>query len=285
MRTFTFYSRYIIVLCLLLCATSQIFGQRHFATTQQSGATGLLCLGCVVNNQGNAIDANLQTFSTLNVPVGLLASTYQELIFPGTVPANTQLTIKLGTGDNLLDVTLLGGVTITPYNGNVAGTPVTAPTLASVASNNNQLELIYAPTQAYDRVRVTLSGGLLGALSSIYLYDAFYTTPGPPICNTTYDELHGISSALLGLGVNVGGVANPQNAIDGNPNTASTLNAGVGALGAFAQQTLIFQSASTIGDSVRLTLTLPKALLDVGLLSGTFVSTFNGNTDNNDTQV
>ncbi|WP_419699980.1 gliding motility-associated C-terminal domain-containing protein [Mucilaginibacter sp. NFX135] len=285
MRTFTFYSRYIIVLCLLLFATSQIFGQRHFATTQQSGATGLLCLGCVVNNQGNAIDANLQTYSTLNVPVGLLASTYQELIFPATVPANTQLTIKLGTGDNLLDVTLLGGVTITPYNGNVAGTPVTAPTLASVASNNNQLELIYAPTQAYDRVRVTLSGGLLGALSSIYLYDAFYTTPGPPICNTTYDELHGISSALLGLGLNVGGVVNPQNAIDGNPNTASTLNAGVGALGAFAQQTLIFQSASTLGDSVRLTLTLPKALLDVGLLSGTTVSTFNGNTDNNDTQV
>jgi gliding motility-associated-like protein len=134
-------------------------------------------------------------------------------------------------------------------------------------------------------VRVTLSGGLLGALSTIYLYDAFYTTPGPPICNTTYDELHGISSALLGLGLNVGGVVNPQNAIDGNINTASTLNAGVGALGAFAQQTLIFQSASTIGDSVRLTLTLPKALLDVGLLSGTFISTFNGNTDNNDTQV
>ncbi|MBB6111408.1 gliding motility-associated C-terminal domain-containing protein [Mucilaginibacter lappiensis] len=284
MRTFTFYCRYIIVLCLLLCATSQIFGQRHFATTQQSGATGLLCLGCVVNNQGNAIDANLQTYSTLNVTVGLIASTYQELIFPTTVPANTPLTIKLGTGDNLLDVTLLGGVTITPYNGSVAGTPVTAPTLASVASNNNQLELIYAPTQAYDRVRVTLSGGLLGALSSIYLYDAFYTTPGPPVCNTPYDELHGISSALLGLGLNVGGVANPQNAIDGNLNTASTLNAGVGALGAFAQQTIVFQSASTVGDSVKLTLTIPKSLLDVGLLSSISISTFNGNTDNNDTQ-
>src|SRR5258708_5572949 len=136
MKTFTFYSRYIIVLCLLLCATSKIFGQRHFATTQQSGATGLLCLGCVVTEQGNAVDANLQTHSTLNVPVGLFAATYQELIFPAQAAANTPLTIKLGTGNNLLDVTALGGVTITPYNGNVAGTSITAPTLASVASSN-----------------------------------------------------------------------------------------------------------------------------------------------------
>ncbi|WPU93816.1 gliding motility-associated C-terminal domain-containing protein [Mucilaginibacter sabulilitoris] len=285
MRTFTFYSRYIIVLCLLLCATSQIFGQRHFATTQKSGATGLLCIGCVVTEQANAVDANLQSHSTLNVPVGLLAATYQELIFPGgAVAANTPLTIKLGTGDNLLDVTALGGVIITPYNGNVAGTPVTAPTLASVASSNNQLEFIFSPATAYDRIRVTLNGGLLGALSTIYVYDAFYSTPGPPVCNTAYDELHGISSALLGLGLNVGGVVNPQNAIDGNINTASTLNAGVGALGAFAQQTIIFQTQSVVGDSVRLTLSLPKALLDAGILTNIAVSTFNGNTDNNDTQ-
>ena len=284
MKTFTFYSRYIISLCLLLCVSSSIFAQRHFATDQHSGATGLLCLGCVVTDPDNAKDANLQTHSTLNVPVGLLAATYQELIFPAQVAANTPLTIKLGTGDNLLDVTALGGVIITPYNGTVAGTPVTAPTLASVASNNNQLELIFSPTTAYDRVRVTLNGGLLGALSTIYLYDAFYTTPGPAICNTSYDELHGISSALLGLGLNIGGVANPQNAIDGDLNTASTLNAGVGALGAFAQQTIVFQSASTVGDSIRLTLSLPKALLDVGLLTNINVSTFNGNTNNNDTQ-
>jgi gliding motility-associated-like protein len=284
MKTFTFYSRYIIVLCLLLCATSKIFGQRHFATTQQSGATGLLCLGCVVTEQGNAVDANLQTHSTLNVPVGLFAATYQELIFPAQAAANTPLTIKLGTGNNLLDVTALGGVTITPYNGNVAGTSITAPTLASVASSNNQLEFIFSPATAYTKVRVTLNGGLLGALSSIFVYDAFYTTPGPPVCNTAYDELHGISSALLNLGVNVGGVVNSQNAIDGNINTASTLNAGVGALGAYAQQTIIFQSSSIVGDSVRLTISLPKALLDVGVLASIGISTFNGNTDNNDTQ-
>ncbi|MDN5284713.1 MAG: gliding motility-associated C-terminal protein [Mucilaginibacter sp.] len=286
MKTFTFYSRYIIVLCLLLCATSKIFGQRHFATTQNNGATGLLCVGCTVTNPLNAVDANLQTYSVLNVPVSLLAGTYQELIFPGgAVAANTPLTIKLGTGDNLLDVTALGGVIITPYNGNVAGTSITAPTLASVLSNNNQVELIFSPTTAYDRVRVTLNGGLLGALSSIYLYDAFYTTPGgAPICNTPYDELHGISSALLGLGLSVGGVVNPQNAIDADINTASTLNAGVGALGAYAQQTIVFENSSIIGDSVRITVSLPKAILDVGVLTNSTISTFNGNTDNNDTQ-
>ncbi|WP_454803206.1 Ig-like domain-containing protein [Mucilaginibacter phyllosphaerae] len=285
MKTSTFFSRYIALLLLLLFTSTNIYAQRNFATTQQSSSASLLCLLCTVTNQGAAIDGNLQTHSTLNVTVGVAASTYQELIFPGAgkVAANTPVTLKLGTGDNLLDLTALGGITIRAYNGSTpVGGGISAATLVSAASSNNQVQLSITPTQTYDRVRVTLNGGLLGALSSIFLYEAFYNGPANVACNNAYDELHGVSSALLNLGVNVGGVANPANAIDGNINTASTLNAGVAAIGAYAQQTIIYEKLSVLGDSVRMTLSLPQALIDAGVLTNISLTTYNGNINNND---
>ncbi|GAA3978233.1 gliding motility-associated C-terminal domain-containing protein [Mucilaginibacter dorajii] len=285
MRTSTLFSRYIKILCLLLFSSSKIFGQHHFATTQVSSTPGLLCAACVVTNPGNAVDGNLQTSSTLNLTLGVLAQTYQELIFPGSakVAAGTPVTIKLGTGDNLVDLTLLGAVTIQAYNGGSAiGSPVTLATLLTAVSNNNQYEVIITPGQVYDRVRVTLNGGLLSALSSIYVYDAYYNDNSVASCSAAFDELHGISAGLLNLGVDIGGVANPQNAIDGNINTASTLNAGVNVLGAYAQQTIIFNQTSVLGDSVRLTLAVPTSLLNADVLSSISLLTFNGNTSNND---
>lgn len=286
MKIFTFY-RYLIITCLLLIVSLWSYGQRNYATSQQSGSSGT-CLVCSVDNAARAADGNIESFSTLNVSLGAFAQTYQELIFPAAsnLAAGTPVTIKLGTGNNLLDATVLGGILLQAYNGTTAiGQPVAAGTLVSAASGNNQSEVTFTPTQAYDRVRVTLDAGLLGAASSIYLYEAFYNGPGPVPCDAAIDELHGISSALLNLGLSVGGVQNPEQAIDGNINTASTLNAGVAAAGSYAQQTVIYQSPSVVGDSLRLTLGIPQALIDAGVLSNITISTFNGDVNNNDAQA
>ncbi|MFD0751857.1 gliding motility-associated C-terminal domain-containing protein [Mucilaginibacter calamicampi] len=288
MKISTLATSFIVAACLLLCTFLNGYAQRNYATTNRVGANGLLCLNCIVNNPNNASDGNPQTFSTINVAVGIAASTYQELIFPaaGKVAANTPVSLKLGSGDNLLDLTALGGIFIQAYNGNTPVAPgLAASTLVSAASNNNQILVTFTPTQIYDRVRVTLNGGLVGALSSIYLYEGFYNSPGAVACNTAIDELHGISAGLLNLGVDVGGVANPLNAIDGNLNTFSTLNASVGAVGATTQQTALFSSLSVPGDSVRLTLSIPQALIDAGVLTRIAVNTFNGNTDNGDSRT
>lgn len=288
MKIFTLMNKCFILFIISLLTVLSAFGQRNYATTQRTGANGILCVGCTVTNPGNAADGNTQTFSTLNVSVGLGSQTWQEMIFPAAakVPANTPVTVKIGTGDNLVDLTLLGGVLLQAYNGSTAiGSPVAASTLVSALSNNNQTLATITPTQIYDRIRVTLDGGLLGLASSMYIYDAYYNGTGNGPCNTAVDELHGISSALLGLGLGVGGVNNPQQAIDGNINTASTLNAGVGLVGAYAQQTVIFQNPSVQGDSVKITMSLPQALIDAGVLANISVSSFNGNTANNDTQT
>jgi len=283
---YLFNRNFAVVLFLLLFFSVNSFAQRIYATTQDNGLNGT-CVLCGVVNPSNAVDGNLQTFSTLTVTVGIGAQSYQELIFPttGGVPANTPVTIKLGTGNNLIDLTLLGGILLQPFNGNTpSGQPVGAATLVSALTGNNQVEVTLKPNQIFDRVRVTLDAGLLGALTSIYVYDAYYGS-GPGPCNIAIDELHGISSALLGLGLNLGGVVNPERAIDGDINTASTLNAGVAVLGSFAQQTVIYSSPSVIGDSVSVTISLTPALISAGVFQNISLSTFNGNTDNNDTKT
>lgn len=286
-NNYFFRFRCILIALIVLTFARSANAQRIFANSQDSGSTGgLLCIGCAVTNAGNASDGNLQTYSILNATAALLGSTvYQELIFPSSVAANTPVTVKLGSGDHLLSATALGSISVQAYNGSTAiGTPIAASTLLSAASSNNQSELIFTPGQAYDRVRVTLNAGLAGALASINVYEAFYGS-GSAGCNTAFDELDGMSAGLLGLGANIGGVQNPQNAIDGDLTTYATLNAGVGAVGGYAQETVIFQKPSTLGDSVRLTLAIPTSLLTAGVLSNVSVQTFNGNTSNNDTQA
>ncbi|RYY37192.1 MAG: hypothetical protein EOP46_03635, partial [Sphingobacteriaceae bacterium] len=288
MSIFTFINRCSLVLCLLMFISLKNYGQRIYANQQDNGRSGLVCVNCVVNNAGAAVDGNPQTNSVINVAVGVLAQTWQEVIFNGPVKptASTPVRLKLGTGDNLVDLTALGGVSLRAYNNNTpVGPSYTLGTLVTAASNNNQFDVGFTPTGTYDRVRITLNGGLLGALSSLYVYEAYFNGSAAAPCNSAVDELHGISSALLGLGVDIGGVQNPLNAIDGNINTASRLNAGVAALGAYAQQTIVYQTPSVVGDSIRLTLAIPQTLLDANVLSSIQISTARGNFSNNDTRT
>ncbi|RYE34481.1 MAG: hypothetical protein EOP42_07335, partial [Sphingobacteriaceae bacterium] len=288
---FTLKKNTILFLAILFSSllNSHLFAQtRVYADDQAVGRTGI-CAGCTVTNPGNAVNVNKSDFSTLNLTLGLVVppSTYQTLIFPSTnkPAAGTPVSVKLGTGDQLLSLDVLGAITLQAFNGNTAaGQPVAAASLLSALSNNNQIEVAITPQQNYDRIRVTLNGGIVATLSNIYVYGAYFNVPGAVACNAAIDELNGISSGLLGLGANVGGVVNPQQAIDDDINTASTLNAGIGLTGAFAQQTIIFAGPSVLGDSVRLTLSLPQALLDAGVLDNIQVSTANGTTDNADNQ-
>ncbi len=274
-------------LVLLTCTG---FAQtRIYASEQTTGVTGI-CAGCIVNNPANAVNTNRSDYATLNITLGLLIppATYQTLIFSGTnkPAAGTPVIVKIGTADQLLSLDLLGGITLQAFNGSLPiGQPVAASTLVSVLSSNNQIEATLIPNTIYDRVRITLSGGLVSTLSNANVYGAYFNSTNTTVaCDAAIDELNGISSGLLGLGLNLGGVVNPQLAIDGNLATASTLNAGVAAAGAFAQQTIVFSGPSVLGDSVRLTLSLPQTLLDAGILSSVQVSTSNGTTDNTDSR-
>src|ERR1700749_1529415 len=102
MKISTCVARYVLPLCLLLISTFSSYAQRIYANNQRTGSAGLLCVNCTVTSPTNADDGNIETFSTLNVTVGLAASTWQELIFPGAtatpIAGGTPVTVKLGTG-------------------------------------------------------------------------------------------------------------------------------------------------------------------------------------------
>src|ERR1700744_5714477 len=109
MKKSTLFIGKILLFCLLLLTYSlNVSAQRTYANSQDQGATGILCLNCTVANPANAADGNIETFSTLNVSVGVAATTYQDLIFPAAVASGTPVTVKLGTGDKLLSLTAVG---------------------------------------------------------------------------------------------------------------------------------------------------------------------------------
>ena len=76
-------------------------------------------------------------------------------------------------------------------------------------------------------------------------------------------------------------VTNPQHAVDGNLNNFSTVEATDGATGGFIEQTLIFNNAGLIGDSLVIGLKF-DSLIDVNNVDNVFFETFTGAQTNND---
>ncbi|ALL04511.1 hypothetical protein AQ505_02785 [Pedobacter sp. PACM 27299] len=90
-----------------------------------------------------------------------------------------------------------------------------------------------------------------------------------------------VAGGVDGVGV-LAGLFNPEKAVDNSATTASSLVMPVGVLGASVYQTVGFTSLSNIGDTVRVRVTVPGKLLDVGLLSSIELTTYNNLVSNGD---
>ncbi|MCW3462619.1 Ig-like domain-containing protein [Chitinophaga nivalis] len=277
-----------LLLLLLLFGTgikvgwSQSYTQRVYANTQAKGNTGL-CVLCDVLNPTNATDVTgsfLNTYSTITAGVSLLSATqYQDLIFPsGQLPNGSDgAIVKIGTG-GILTAQLLGGIYVQAYNGNTAvGNRETAnDALLGLLAAGNQAEVYLAPPNVpYDRVRVTIDAGLLGAAVNINVFAAYYNKPatGTLACDRPIDVLSGLSGNVGALG----SVVNAPLAIDNNPATSASLNTVLSATG-YAQVTAIFPGLSKNGDSVALILSNPASILTIQLLNALTIITYNGQT-------
>jgi len=150
------------------------------ATSQQSSITGLLCVACSIANPGNSVDANLENFTRIAIPVGVGASGFQRLIFQRSGVATDSVRVDLATPGGLLDLSLLGGITINVMNGNTV--------VRSYALNNNLVTLgllsgnrfmaTVAAGAVYDRVEVRLNP-VVSALTSVDIYGAEVIYPNP----------------------------------------------------------------------------------------------------------
>ncbi|NLU94001.1 gliding motility-associated C-terminal domain-containing protein [Chitinophaga sp. Ak27] len=279
------------LLCILGISAQQSWAQTYTtrvyanSTPNPGGTATGVCLLCGVTNGANAVDNSLSTKATITTTVALLgAKVSQDLVFPAPITNNTPAIVKIGasgTLGNLVSLNLLGGVYVQAFNGStpVGDTAFASQTVLQLLASGNQGEVFLSPPPGtYDRVRVTVDGGLAGVAGSIDVYAAYYNKPATSTiaCDAPIDVLYGVAGAVGSLGT----VTNPAQAGDGiisNSNYAE-LSSVVGALGSSAEVTAVFPGLSKAGDSVRIYMSSPASLLSPQILGSVQIITYNGST-------
>src|SRR5690606_446151 len=167
--------------------------KRTYANFQGKYEAGINLLGLLtgtVDNASNAINGNVKSYSTLQVPTGILgllsATQYLEFTTDGqhanrrTIAAHTPVTLKITLPKEVIG--LLGGVeighftelkTVGPSLTNRAGyrpksgkqiAVVSGSSLLSLINGSGEFEITITPGQAYNGVYVKLSGNGLSVL-------------------------------------------------------------------------------------------------------------------------
>nr|WP_295865087.1 T9SS type A sorting domain-containing protein [uncultured Chitinophaga sp.] len=145
---------------------------REFAVSETHQVSGI-CLGCVVENPEKAVGNNTQDYAALKMGLSVLGSIQQTLIFKyRTIDRFTKLSIGIGTGHTGLSVRLLGRVYVETFSGDTSNNdarPVDARML-KIYEDSTKGELEFITSKPYDRVRITLNGGLVDINDELRVY-------------------------------------------------------------------------------------------------------------------
>lgn len=149
---------------------------RPVSHTNSTGG-GLICIGVGVNSPANAYDsAGLSTYATLTNGVAIGDCFAEETItLNQTARAGDQVAIYFGTGNGLLDLSLLSNATVQAKN---SGTNVGSrmdlnnPLLNLNLLNGNTIAVAKVPiTGDTNQIQVQVGGGLVALLVSLRVYD------------------------------------------------------------------------------------------------------------------
>ncbi|WP_160714947.1 LamG-like jellyroll fold domain-containing protein [Chitinophaga solisilvae] len=175
-----------LLLCWLLSVLAlpvQSYGQKTYATIQTNKVNGL-CILCGVSNPDNAVNSNLNDYSTFVINVGLLGvSVEQTLIFPASANAGCDsLVVGIGSSNPVLSASLFGGITVETFNGSISNNDATVvySGVLRLLDNNTRAEVTLKPAAKFDRVKVSLQSTLVGLLNSFRLYYAYRKSLAPP---------------------------------------------------------------------------------------------------------
>ncbi len=156
------------------------------AIDQTNTTSGLLCLLCGINNAAGAVDANSNSFSQLNVPVGLLGGyAEQTLRFANTGRAGDSVVVDLGIPGTLASVGVLSQISLATYNGatyNNDRFSINGALLnIQLLSGTNRFRVTFKATADFDRVEIRLNSGVAGVLNALNIYDAAQEVAAPVI--------------------------------------------------------------------------------------------------------
>lgn len=156
-----------------------------------------------------------------------------------------------------------------------------------VVDKDGKLYLVVSSdTAIFDKVRFRLKylPGLLsinlGSNISTSIGNAYYLS-NLNICNPVAFASNGEASGVdLDLGALVNAkrkiVENPENAINGNSSSYSTLSGGLLAVAGTFSQSFYFPTPSEANSKLKVRLQLSKAVADVNLIGGYFIKAYNG---------
>jgi gliding motility-associated-like protein len=172
-----------------------------FATSQQTYATGIN-LGSVTDGP-NAVDASVNTHSTITRLLSLTGSFGQELDFPFQGHAGDSIYIKVGgTGTHILSLGLLDGVYVRTFNQGTAGTPqsVNDPALIKLrllSANSSTGVISFKATADFTGVAIYSTGLLdVNLGGGLAVYYAAAVPPAPELDNATLSSCAGDSVTL-----------------------------------------------------------------------------------------
>lgn len=127
--------------------------------------------------------SNEDDYSSFKIGIGVIGKIEQTLIFSGSI--TNKVIIGIGTASIPISVALLQGVTIETFIGNYSNNDsqtISSSTL-KLGSQANKARLEFSPTKHYDRIKITLNGGLLNLNEELRIYYAYILTPPAPMCS------------------------------------------------------------------------------------------------------
>ncbi|MDM8153189.1 hypothetical protein QUW14_02465 [Bacteroides gallinaceum] len=161
-------------------------------------------LGSGLTNLENLLDASLDTYASFYTTVGLLSGATISLTFDEQ-PANQPIGFVLGGNGDLISAGVLGGFSLTVFNGNIEVGSITDFTTAdvNVISRNGKVYLEIPGeklTSPYNRIELKM-GDAVSALQTIYLRGVYtrVDSDGDGIPDCSDDVTSGVLTLASGI--------------------------------------------------------------------------------------
>lgn len=256
---------------------------------QQTNSTTATCLVCSVADPDLAVDGDETTASTLTANLGLLGGAVEQtLIFPVTGAVGDTVEILLEGSEALLDISLLGNVSVQSTLGGVANGDLKDAGITSVSVLGARKFLFkFKPGNTYDGVSVILNTGVLGLTSTLNVYYARIfkenSTSGLTSCTTPDNVNSTVNCPLLGTLLPLCSVDNAVAVITQDPTDFATINlaADLGATGSIGAG---YNTPTCSTDSVSIIIERPGSAISANLLGSSIsFSTYLNGAENSNT--
>jgi gliding motility-associated-like protein len=155
---------------------------------------GLACLNCGITNENLSVDPDTLTFSTLNLPLGVLNSYVgQRLVFSDAGSTGDTVRVKISVPASLLNLSVLSQLQIESFNG-TATNPTFNNDRIDLSSNLLKITVLsggqtaiikFAPKATFTGVEVRIAAGAVSLFSSLNIYYASKQVEAPTLASNT----------------------------------------------------------------------------------------------------